>query len=151
MIFLAKEEVPFDADPDLCESNCIKAFLLLTAPKPNAYHEVHENISNFGRLLATLAESAPKLKRVAISHRLEDPLPLEFDSCDIDGVIELHFENHDGLTEFFASAKYKGIHDAGLIGTLSNYTRKFIAGQLVAIHDEFSFQPTTTQPLSFFQ
>lgn len=149
MVFLAKEEILFDEDPDLRESNCVKAFLVLTAPKPNSYNEVHANISNFGRVLATLAESVPQLKRVAISHRLEDPLPLEFESCDIDGAIELHFESRDALTGFFTSAHYKDIHDESLIGTLSSYTRQFIAGHLLAIHDEFSFQPTTTQPLPF--
>lgn len=151
MVFLAKEEIVFDVDPDLHETNGVKAFLMFTAPKTNSYKEVHTHISSFARLLASLAETYPMIKRIAVNHRLEDPLPLEFESCDIDGAIALHFEHSDALIEFFASPQYKEVHDASLTGTLAGFTRTFIVGRTLAIHDEFSFQPTTTQPISFSQ
>ncbi len=148
-LLLVREEVCIAGDADLAENGLTKLYLLLSrlpGTRPG------EGSAGFGRLASLWLAQPPLrryLQRLAISHALVDGLPDGFPPPQFDGVMEFWFESPLAMAECFADAAYRqGVapHEPQCMDM--EKVRALVA-RLHVIHDEYSFQPSTTQPFGF--
>lgn len=149
-ILVTKEEKLYEPDPDMAENGKVKAYLLM-GRRPGLDRDVfHQRLSEYGH--AILAEHGlhARLLKLVISHRLPDPNPIEgLPETDVDGVVELWFASRADMAAFFADTAYiQGV--APLEADFADlHTLRALAARMRVVHDEFSFQPSTMQPLPF--
>jgi len=67
---------------------------------------------------------------------------------DIDVVLEVWFNDPDNAQAFFASDRREQEARAAQVNLFGDAPRAIVSTARV-MHDEFSFQPSTTQPLPF--
>lgn len=148
-VIVAKEECLHRTGRDLNENGLTKVYLLLTRRAGTAHDEFHAAASACGRALLGDAPAAARLRQLVVSHRIREPWPEGLPLAGIDAVLELWFDGPDALASFFGAAGIDRILrgfeerwvDAGRL--------RAVIGRMRVVHDEFSFQPSTTQPLAF--
>jgi hypothetical protein len=90
------------------------------------------------------------LRKFVVSHKLLDPLPMEgFEASDIDAVFELWFDDIAAAQRFFAEPDYDALIVPREAGIFDEQASRAIVAKMRVVHDEFSFQPSTTQPMPF--
>jgi hypothetical protein len=90
------------------------------------------------------------LKKLVISHRLRDPNPIEFiPDCGIDAVGEFWFESREDLAGFFRHPDYAAQIRPNEASFADLGALNAVVAKMRVVHDEFSFQPSTTQPIPF--
>lgn len=147
-IILTKEERILSADPDLAENLMTKVYLLARKKPDWEYDRFHAAASAHAREILASAALRSKVRRAAVSHRLREPLPFEgFVMSDIDAVFEFWFDDVEQARAFFSSPAYEAV-GVRREPQLFAQVRALVA-RLRVVHDEFSFQPSTTQPLPF--
>lgn len=146
---IAYEERIHAPEPDLVESNLTKLYLLVKR-RPGLDREAGQAaISAHARRLAASPSLRARLRRLTVSHKLGGSLPEGFVLADIDAVLELWFDDRAALAAFFQDPDYRthvALHEAEAVD--AGAIRAVVA-KLRVIHDEYSFQPTTTQPFPF--
>lgn len=149
-VIVAKEEYLYETDPDMTESSMTRAFTLATKPQGVDYDNFHSLVSEHGKLIAGDASLNQHLRKLVVSHKLREPLPIEgFEAADIDAVIEYSFDDSASLAAFFSEAAF-GMSIIPSENKIFGEERlRIVVGKVHVVHDEFSFQPTTTQPLPF--
>lgn len=149
-VLIAKEERVFETDPDMAENNMTKVYLLMRR-RPGLDREVfHEGASAHAGSIVSRPALSRHLRKLVISHRLEDPLPLEgFSPADIDAVFEFWFDDLAGAARFFSEADYSETVIPAEDALFDTSAMRALAARMRVVHDEFSFQPSTTQPLPF--
>lgn len=150
VVMVGKEERIHEPDLDLIENGRVKLYTLLvrkTGLEPGAFHVA---LSAHCRAIAGRPALAAQLRKLVVTHRLADPSPLDFlPPTQIDAVVEHWFDTRAGLRGFLASPEMtREFLPAEENFTDTSKTRAVVARMRV-IHDEFSFQPSTTQPLPF--
>ena len=148
---VVKEERLFEPELDMVENMMTKVYLLQRSKAGLSYDDAHTAASAHGRAILEQDSLKQCLRKFAISHKLREPFPIEgFELDDIDTVFEFWFAEPADAEDFFKDPAYGAailpIEDKAFD---TKSTRALIA-RLRVVHDEFSFQPSTTQPLPFF-
>ena len=146
---IMKEEHLHEPTQDLVESGLTKLFVLIRR-QPGLDHDVfHAAASEYGRRIMDQSALRGMLQKFTISHRLRDPLPSDLAFADIEMVSEMWFDHPDRIASLFSNSAYVQYvhpHEQSLFG--ASHPR-VLAATIHVVHDEFSFQPTTMQPLPF--
>lgn len=147
-VIIAKEERHHKADPDLVENLKTKVYLLGRRPAGADYDTFHAAASAHARRIHEHPALGRHLIQFVVSHKLREPLPLEgMAFADIDVVFELWFDGVASANAFFAEPQDPiAEQEAELFG---GQPLRALAVRVRVVHDEFSFQPSTTQPLPF--
>jgi EthD domain len=148
-VIISKEERPYEPDADLNENDLTKVYVLVRRFPDIDHDTFHFALSEYGRAMIAPKFLRRVLRKLVISHRIREPWPEGLVLADIDAVIELWFASRADLEQFFTDSVCRSIiakHEHGCIDT--GRVRAVVAKMRV-IHDELSFQPSTTQPLSF--
>ncbi len=141
-VTLMKVETIVDKDADLAETGMIKLYLLGHRPDDMPRDRFHAACSAHAAMIAQQTDFV----RLAVSHRLSEPIGLDgWPPSKIDVAFEFWFPDQGGAIEFLLK------NQASMIAAEKNLLRpggsRLVIGVLHAVHDEMSFQPTTTQPL----
>jgi EthD domain len=148
-VIVAKEERLYEPERDMTETGMAKLFLLV-AKRPNLDHDTfHAAASAYGKQILQRPALRSLLRRLVVSHKLREPALEGFVPADIDAVLELWFQSLGDIAAFYAEESFdeplrrheEQFFDAARI--------RAVAGKMLVIHDEFSFQPSTMQPLVF--
>jgi hypothetical protein len=148
-VIVAKEERLYEPDRDMTETGITKLFLLV-AKRPNLdYDTFHAAASAYGKQILQRSALRSLLCKLVVSHKLREPALEGFVPADIDAVFELWFRTRVDIAAFYADESFdeplrrheEQFFDAARI--------RAVVGKVLVIHDEFSFQPSTTQPLVF--
>ena len=89
------------------------------------------------------------LRRLTVSHRLCEPYPDWLPATDIDAVLELWFDGTEEMRCFFSENAYLEDIRSREAALFEEGSMRAIVTRLHVVHDEFSFQPSTTQPQAF--
>jgi hypothetical protein len=147
--FVTRKERVYESDPDMREDGKVKLYLLLRRRAELDRPEFHRMLSAHVRRALDLPACRADLRKFAVSHRLPDPCPIEgMPPCDVDAVCEFWVDDRAGLTRVFADQEVLAWVAGEPAFTDCHATRAVVARMRV-VHDEFSFQPSTTQPLPF--
>jgi hypothetical protein len=148
-VLITREETIYDSDRDLAESGLIKLQLIVERKAGLARDEFHLAASEAAKAVASNQTLGGTLRRLVVSHRLGDPYPDWMPPTTIDAVFEMWFDDYSGLQLFVSTLT------AGETSTLVSdelvdvHNLRALVTRLNVVHDEFSFQPTVTQPVRF--
>lgn len=147
-LVLAKEEQLYVPDMDLTETGLTKLYVLVRGKSDLDRDARHEGASAHGRLILEQPSLRGRLAKLVVSHKLRPPLPEGMALADIDVVLELWFAQRQDIAAFFADPAYATIreHESTVFDPAS---MRALVARVLVVHDEFSFQPSTTQPLLF--
>lgn len=144
MLIIAREEPLYVPQIDLIETGLTKVFLLASG-KPGVDRMArHRAASDYGNLILEQAALRQRLQKLVISHKI-DPPPQGMELSDIDVVLELWFAGQADMAAFFADPAYAAIRDREA-AVFDGESLRALVGKVHVVHDEFSFQPSTTQP-----
>ena len=147
-VILTKEERIYEPEPDLREQGLTKLYLLLQGRAELGHDGMHAAVSKLARTYLELASLKRLLRKLVVSHRLRPPPPEGVPMAEIDAVMELWFDDTGALARFFADPGY--LSTEGQAAQAVDVTRiRAVVARMHVVHDEFSFQPSTTQPLAF--
>jgi EthD domain len=76
-------------------------------------------------------------------------LPEGLALADIDAVGELWFKDRGNLARFFQDSAYLEVIRPREISLMDGDGIRAVVAKMHVVHDEFSFQPSTVQPLPF--
>lgn len=148
-VIVTKEERLYEPELDMVESLKSKVYLIFRRPDGADYDAFHGAASEHAKLILEQAPLKGRLRKLVLSHKLREPLPLEgFQMSDIDAVLELWFDDLDEAKAFFEEPAYSGVVVENETKVFADGARGLVARMRV-VHDEFSFQPSTTQPMPF--
>jgi hypothetical protein len=148
-VIIAKEERLYEPERDMTETGMAKVYLLV-AKRPGLDHDTfHAAASNYGKQILQRPALRMLLHKLVVSHKLREPALEGFVPADIDAVFELWFRSRRDIATFYAEEAFdeslrrheEEFFDAARI--------RAVVGKMLVIHDELSFQPSTTQPLVF--
>ena len=148
-IILSKEERLYEPAQDMIENLKTKVLILLCCKAGDDYDSFHASTSAHGKLILEQAVLKKHLEKLVISHKLREPHPEDFELANIDAVLELWFKDTGEVERFFSEEAYKNIvlPSENKIFDIKNI--KVVVVKMRVVHDEFSFQPSRTQPLPF--
>jgi hypothetical protein len=150
VVMVGKEERIYDPDPELVESGRVKLYVLLKRKPDLASSDFHQSISAHWKAIVSRPALVSLLRKLVITHRLADPNPLDFlPASSIDSVVEYWFDSRHQMSQFLATDEmlHEFLPAEAEFSDIAQ-TRAVVARMRV-VHDEFSFQPSTTQPLPF--
>lgn len=148
-IVITKEERLYEPALDMNENLKTKLYLLVTR-KPGAdYDAFHAAASAHGTQILAQDSLRRHLVKMVVSHVLREPHPEGFAFGKIDAIFELWFDSVYCVARFFAENDYeqKVRSNEEKIFDLNNI--RAVVAKMRVVHDEFSFQPSTTQPMPF--
>lgn len=149
-VIVGKEEPLFLREDDPVESQMIKAQLLIPRTAGSSHEEFHSAASEHGKFILSCKALKKCLEKLVVCHRLMDPLPIEgFVANDIEAIFEFWFRDRTALESFFASPEYINHVLPMEDKHFDTGNLRMVIGKVHVVHDEFSFQPSTTQPLPF--
>jgi hypothetical protein len=148
-VLLVKDQRLHDPTPDLAETGLTKLYLLVQRNVGLDDDGFHSAVAEHVRLMLSKRPLRGLLRRAAVSHRLCDPYPDWLPATQVDAVIELWFDSPAGLQAFFAEPVYAGVIQPREAALFDTTAMRIVITRLHVVHDEFSFQPTTMQPLPF--
>lgn len=147
-VVLTKEERLYESDADLHETGLTKLYLIVRGRDRSEHDAMHERISGFARRMLDRPALKRRLRQLVVSHALRLPLPEGFPTADIDAVMELWFDDAAVLADFYLDPAWGELCRAEQEAVDVADIRAVVA-RMHVVHDEFSFQPSTTQPLRF--
>jgi len=148
-VIIAKEERLYEPQIDINENGLIKVYVLLKRRGDNDYDSFHRAVSTYGKAIIAETSLLNILRQFVISHRICEPWPAGFVLAPIDAVVELWFCCREDVGRFFADKTYLKLmsyHEPVCVGAAKI---RALVTKMRVVHDEFSFQPSTTQPLDF--
>lgn len=149
-VVVTKEERLFKAAPDLVENLMTKVYLVARRPDGHARDAFHRAASEHGRAILAEPSLARHLIQLVVSHRLPDPPPLDgMEMAPIDAIFELWFADLAAAHAFFAEPAFGAAAAKREEALCGGAPLRVLAAKVRVVHDEFSFQPSTTQPLPF--
>jgi hypothetical protein len=148
-IIISKEERLYEPELDMAENLLTKVYLLITKPSLRDFDDWHGSVSKHGRLILSYPSLKSRLRKLVISHKLREPLPIEgMEMSPIDAIVELWFSDLDAGRQFFDDPAQVDLANSEAALIDGKQIRGLVAKMRV-VHDEFSFQPSTTQPMAF--
>ena len=148
-VIISKEERLYEPEADLDENDLTKVYLLLRRCRGLDHDTFHAALSEYGKALAATNSLRQTLRRFVISHRIREPWPEGFMLADIDAVAELWFSRRTDIARFFADSVCRGVIASHEEGCIDTSRIRAVVTKMRVIHDEFSFQPSTTQARPF--
>jgi hypothetical protein len=148
-VLLVKEQRLYESDRDLVESGLTKLYVLTRHKAGLGYDEFHRAAGDFGKMALDHPALQGLLRKLVVSHRLRDPYPDWMPSTNVDAVMELWFNGTAELRAFFSDPAYTSRIRPGESNVFDVAAMRALATKLHVVHDEFSFQPSTMQPLPF--
>lgn len=150
VMMVGKEEHIHAPDPDMIENGRVKLYVLLTRKPGMDAGSFHAMLSTHCKAIAASQTLTAALRKLVITHRLADPTPLDFlPATSIDAVVEYWFDTRRELTTFFATPEMVQDFLKAEQGFTDAAQTRAVVSRMRVVHDEFSFQPSTTQPLPF--
>ena len=146
---LAKEERLYKLDMDMVESLRVSVLILVTRKAGKGYDDFHAAASAHGKLILEQPSLKDHLEQLIINHKICEPHPEGFELNNIDAVFELWFKDINAAQKFFAEADYAEKILPSEKATFNIDNIRTVIGRVRVVHDEFSFQPSTTQSLPF--
>ena len=148
-LLVTKEERIHVPDPDLNENDRTKVYLLYARAKSLDPESFHSGLSDVCKRIASDPAARKSLLKMTISHKLAEPNSIEgLPEADIDAVVELWFENRHRLRQFFEETVLLQLSQWEA-SSLDAVPARAVVAKMKVVHDEFSFQPSVTQPLPF--
>lgn len=149
-IIIAKEERLYEPELDMVENLLTKVYLLFKRSDGEDFLNWHKAASKHGKAILDQPRLKNHLRKFVISHKLREPVPIEdFEMSPIDAIFEFWFDNLDSARAFFTNM-------TGIEAVLRSETElagdqniRGLVARMRVVHDEFSFQPSTTQPMAF--
>lgn len=148
-LVLAREERLYEPQPDMVESNLTKLYLLVKCRTGVDRKAGHAAISQYAQQLLEAPSLRDRLRKLAISHKLGSPLPDGMVLANVDAILELWFDHRAAMVEFFADGAYRQHAARHEADAFDSGDVQALVVKLRVIHDEYSFQPSTTQPFPF--
>lgn len=149
-VMVGKEEQIYQPDPDMFENGLVKMYVLLSRKDGAAASDFHRSLSLHCKALVERPALASRLRKLVVTHRMADPTPLDFlPSTPIDAVVEYWFGSRDDVTSFIATPDMRDTFLPAEQAITDTAQTRAVVGRMRVVHDEFSFQPSTTQPLPF--
>lgn len=150
VVMVGKEERIHEPDPEFIENGRVKLYVLLKRKPDMAPSAFHQSLSAHCRAIAARPALTSIMRKLVVTHRLADPTPLDFlPPPSIDAVVEYWFDSRREMSRFLATEDMvRDFLPAEREFSDMAQTRAVVARMRV-VHDEFSFQPSTTQPLPF--
>ncbi len=149
-LVITKEERIFRSETDLPENLATKVYLIASRGPNQDYDSFHLKASDYGKAIYQEPVLGRHLTQLIVNHRLRDPLPLEgFEFAKIDAIVELWFADLGAANRFFAEPEFGKLATAHEEGLCEGRALRALTVKVRVVHDEFSFQPSTTQPLPF--
>ncbi|MBI1731440.1 MAG: EthD domain-containing protein [Gammaproteobacteria bacterium] len=148
-IVITKEERLYEPVLDMNENLKTKLYVLVTRKPGAGYDEFHTAASAHGKLILAQESLRQRIAKLVISHALREPNPQGFSFGKIDAVFELWFESTDSVGKFFSEADYEKKIRPNEEEILDVTNIRAVVAKMRVVHDEFSFQPSTTQPMPF--
>jgi hypothetical protein len=146
---VAKEERVYVPDPDLNENDRTKVYLLFQRAERLDAESFHSGLSAVCNRIASDTAARKSLLKLTISHKLAEPNTIEgLPESDIDAIVELWFEDRLQLRKFFQEPVLSYLSQWET-STLDAIPARAVVAKMKVVHDEFSFQPSVTQPLPF--
>lgn len=149
-IIVAKEERLYEPEVDMVENLLTKVYLLFKRPESSDFDKWHKTASAHGKLILDQTSLRSRLRKLVISHKLSLPLPIEdMEMSPIDAVFELWFDDLDNARTFFADMSESQVALDSETALADGEDIRSLVVKMRVVHDEFSFQPSTTQPMAF--
>jgi hypothetical protein len=149
-VIVTKEEKLYEPLRDSHENGKVKLYLQVKAQAGLERDQFHRAVSDHGKAIVERPELRDLLFKLAISHRLADPNPIDFiPPCGVDAIVELWFDSRNALAHFFAHPDYASMIRPNERGFADADSWHAIVAKMHVVHDEFSFQPSVTQPIPF--
>jgi hypothetical protein len=146
-IMVGKENRIIDDNPDLEEQNRLKLYLLARRPAGTDYDSFHEKLATDARELLAQTAIRGLLAKAVVTHRLRDPLPAGFETMPLDAVVELWPRDADALRSLCSTDAFAAW--TSVLAAMTQEAPRALVARMHVVHDEFSFQPSLTQPLTF--
>jgi hypothetical protein len=144
-IMVGKEERVLMPDAELPEQNLLKVYLLIEREREDQSFAFNSDLSTAAHDLIKDLPDDESLLKLIITHKLPGELPEGLGDSPIDAVVELWFRNSSVARDFVGSQRF-----SKFIGAVpSPASLRGFAALMHVVHDEFSFQPSVTQPLRF--
>ena len=148
-LLVTKEERIHVPDPDLNENDRTKVYLLFAKAEHLDAERFHLGLSEACNRIASDSAARKSLLKMTISHKLAEPNSIEgLPEADIDAVVELWFEDRSQLRQFFQEPVLSEL-SRWEASALDGVPTRAVVAKMKVVHDEFSFQPSVTQPLAF--
>jgi hypothetical protein len=144
-LLVGKEERLYAPDPDLREQGLTKAYLLLNVHDSANHDAAHAGISSLAKDILARDALRQRLRKLVVTHRLRPPAATSIPVADIDAVLELWFDDLETMVAFFADDAY-ALHLQQEPQWVDSSRIRALVARAHVVHDEFSFQPTMTQP-----
>lgn len=149
-ILVTKEERLYEPVCDMVENGKVKVYVIFSRRTDIERTVFHERLSGYAKSILGEGKLKQRLLKLVVSHRLPDPNPIEgLPETDIDAVLELWFKTCVEMASFFADAAYTETIQPAESAFANLQSIRAVVSRMRVVHDEFSFQPSTTQPLSF--
>ena len=149
-VVVTKEEHLYESDPDMHENGRVKLYLQVTRKAGLERDAFHRALSDHGKTILRRPDLKALLRKLVISHRLPDRNPLDFlPESGLNAVGEFWFDSRAELARFFRHPDYWSViqpNESVFADVTSLYG---VVAKMRVVHDEFSFQPSTTQPIPF--
>ena len=145
-IMVGKEQRVLEASADMPEQNLPKLYLLVGKASSSSEEDFHSGVARAAEALIAVPEARAMLHQVVVTHKLMGDLPDGLGGGSIDAVMELWFADMESAAKLIASEAF--IDCVGSLSVAEKPMRAFLA-RMHVVHDEFSFQPSVTQPIYF--
>lgn len=148
-VLLAKEQRLYESGLDMTETGLTKLFVLTRRKTGLAHDAFNQAAGDYGRAILEQPSLRRLLKKLVVSHRLRDPYPNWMPPADIDAVVEMWFTGKADLRAFFDAPIYAQKVRPTESDVFDIAAIRALVAKLHVVHDEFSFQPSTMQPIPF--
>jgi hypothetical protein len=150
LVLVTKEERLYEPDLDMAENGKTKLYLILLRKEGLSADTFHEALSAHVKEILAQAPLKALLRKAVVGHRLHEPNPLgHLCSGQADAVVELWFDTKADLEAFLANPAYakNALEREAEFAKIDDI--RAVVAKMRVVHDEFSFQPSTTQPIPF--
>lgn len=149
-VVVTKEERLYEPVVDMHEDGKVKLYLHVKARAGLERDVFHAALSDHCRSILDRPGLRCLLQKLVVSHRLRDPNPIDFiPECGIDAVSEFWFDSREDLAAFFRHQDYASLIRPDETKFADADAFRAVVAKMRVVHDEFSFQPSTTQPIPF--
>ena len=148
-VVITREEKVLPIEQDRRETGLVKVLVIHARRDGMSRSEFHERVSASAADLVRADALRRRLVALTVSHRIADPYPEWMPSTAIDAVAEFWFTSREEMAAFFSDPQFTAVYGAAERQWLRGGRARAVVTRVHVVHDEYSFQPTLMQPLSF--
>jgi len=148
-VVITREEKVLPLKPDGAETGLVKVLAIQTRSEGMGRIEFHEQLSALARHMVKFGSLRHRIAAFTVSHRIADPYLDWMPPTNIDAVAEFWFSSRDEMAAFFSDPLFAASFGASEQQLLRGGHARTLVTRVHVVHDEYSFQPTLTQPQPF--